>query len=90
MSFDNFNIEPGNPILKQKWAQGPENLMDLRPKVSKRPIPRAAARPGAPRVLSQGPGLGRSKLYIGVYNTNTHVGGQLIAAATTAGTLELQ
>ena len=39
----------------------------------------------SPRVLGQGQGLGRADgPYIGVYNTNTHVGGQVIAAATVA------
>ena len=39
----------------------------------------------SPRVLGQGPRLGRDDgPYIGVHNTKTHVGGQLSVAATVA------
>ena len=52
--------------------------MDLEPKAPTQLGPRGES----PRVLGQGPRLGRADgPYIGVYNTNTRVGGQLIAAA---------
>ena len=55
--------------------------MEPGPKAPKRPGPRGES----PRVLGQSPGLGRADgAYIGVYNTNTHIGGHLIAAATVA------
>ena len=57
-------------------AQGPSTV-----RAQGGPTPKGES----PRVLGQGPRLGRADgPYIGVYNTNTHVGGSFIAAATFA------
>ena len=55
------------------------------PKAPKRPGRRAGPGPGESLLVccarAQG-SVGRTDPYIGVCNTNTHIGGQLIAAAT--------
>ena len=65
-------------------GQGSRTLMGPEPRAPKRPGPRAARAQGSVSShAGQFPRLGRADgPYIGVYNTNLHVGGQIIAAAT--------